>query len=99
MKYLISGQEMPLELFDNAEAWRIEEIDGFCTIIWPHEWQQNPKAEYYWSVYLHYDGNHPLNNGFAGAEWIADVPTEEAAEALRIGLLKSVEAAREAENV
>ena len=94
MNYTLSGIDLPLEQFDNVEVQAIEEIDGFCTPIHPDSLGDNPEALYYWAVYLHYDASNPLNEGFGGVEWVADLPTKLDAERLADGLLQAVYSVR-----
>lgn len=76
-----------LELFDAVEVHPVRENDNGCEQIGIEDWGKDPQSIYYWSVYLHYDAEHPENNEFGGVECIADLNTETAANALANGLM------------
>ena len=79
-----------LELFDAVEIESCCEKDGICEPIPESDMGKDASAEYFWSVYLHYDSKHPLNKGFGGVECVADLPTEEAALAYARGLQEAL---------
>jgi hypothetical protein len=85
--YLQDGT--PLALFDAVEVSPVGEVDGICERLncsIDDYKAQNPEAEIYWSVYLHYDATRPENKGFGGVECVADLPTEDAAMKYAEGL-------------
>ena len=94
MKYFLTGIEVPLDLFDGVEVSPVEEVDGDCSVITEDCIGDNPNASYYWSVYLHYDAENPINKGFGGVDCVIDLPTREAAEAFGRGLLCAIQSVR-----
>lgn len=87
-----------LEVFDAVEVHPVAEYaeGGYCEQVDKSDIGTDPEAVYFWSVYLHYDHEHPDNVGFGGLECVADFPTEEAAEAYAEGLSKALKLVREA---
>ena len=79
-----------LELFNAVEVHPVEYLDGGCNQVDERLIGSNPEAEYFWSVYLHFDYNHPENNGFGGLECIADLPSKEAAYAYAEGVERTL---------
>ena len=79
----------PMEEFTPAYLFRYNAVElhpvadygGVCEPISPSEIGEHPKADIYWSVYLHYDSSLPENEDFGGVQCVADFPTEALAEA------------------
>jgi hypothetical protein len=88
MKFQPTLLHLRLELFDAVEIHPVREDAHGCEQIDISEWGRDPRALYFWSVYLHYDSNHPECDGFGGIACVADLRDEEAAQALAEGLAK-----------
>lgn len=86
---------VPLELFDAVEVHPVMEWDGNCESLHPSDLEnyrsRYPEAEFFWSVYLHYDATNPANKGFGGIECVADFPCEASANEFADGLEKSLQ--------
>jgi len=82
---------LALELFNAVEVHPVAEYpEGFCEQVEDSDIGSDELALYFWSVYLHYDHEHPDNQGFGGLECVADLPSKEAAEAYAEGLEKAL---------
>jgi hypothetical protein len=68
--------DVRLEQFDAVEVHPIREDDLGCEQIHISDWGKDSTAAYFWSVFLHYDRNHPENNELGGLECIADYALE-----------------------
>jgi len=78
---MIALTECTLETLDHynaVEVHPIEEVNGDSEQVDKAMIGRNPKAHYYWAVYLH------LMEG--GLEWVADFSTQEKAEIFAQGI-------------
>lgn len=85
MKYSIFTMDS-LDRFNAVEMWPVEECDGMCNQVNESEIGSNDNADYFWSVFLRHNPDHPENDEFGGADCVVDLPTKEAAEAFAHGL-------------
>ena len=84
----------PLTHYNAVECSPLEYFEGNTEVIAEAEWQRDPKADYFWSVYLHFD---PSISEGRGSECVADFTTKESAQAYANGLelaLRSVVGSR-----
>jgi hypothetical protein len=66
-----------LKRYDGIEIEAMGCYEGNCIErIDEVEMGKDPKATYFWSVYLRHDFEHPANAGFGGAQCVGDFPTK-----------------------
>ena len=72
--------------FDGVEVDLIQQTADDTSRIDESEFETDPDAIYYWSVYLHRNHKHPANEGHGGVECVGDFPTKPLAESFAIWL-------------
>ena len=88
-----------IDRYDAVEVHPVECSGGCCMPISECEFGKSPDSQYMWSVYLHYNPDHPENDEFRGIECAADLPTREAAEAYAEGLSAALASVIGKENI
>lgn len=69
-----------LQRFDAVEVDAVMQLGDDIERIDDSEVDDNLEANYFWSVYLHCNPEHPANEGHGGVECVGDFPTKPLAE-------------------
>jgi hypothetical protein len=81
--------------FDGVEVDLIEQTDDDTSRIDEADFERDPDALYYWSVFAHRNNKNPANQGFGGVECVGDFPTKPMAESFALWLESAIRWANE----